>query len=96
MDNGLTDRVANNYAYILCVNERFNIYAEEELLKAIRQNMELDKTVAETRLDLSSLFSELFTEKRTRATKTYTDEYITQFFVPISDETLQQHKVDIM
>lgn len=96
MDNGLTDRVASNYAYILCVNEWFNIYDEEELLKAIRQNMELDKTVAETRLDLSSLFSELFTEKKTRATKTYTDENITQFFIPISDETLQQHKVDIM
>lgn len=96
MENWLADRVANNYAYILCVNEWFDVYEEEELLKAVRQNMELDKTVAETRLDLSSLFSELFTEKKTRATKTFTDEYITQFFIPISDETLQQHKVDIM
>lgn len=96
MENWLNDREANNYSFILCVNEWFDIYEEEELMKAIRQNMELDKTVAETRLDLSSLFSELLIEKRVWATKTYTDEYVTQIFVPLSDEALQQHKVDIM
>lgn len=99
MGNWLTDRVANNYAYILCVNEWFDIYDEKELLSAILQNMELEKTVWETRNDLSSLLTELLIGERIQASRDiveYDGWYINRFIIPIPDELFQKHKVNIM
>ena len=99
MENWLTDRIANNYAYIMCVNEWFDIYDEEELLLAIRQNMELEKTVWESWNDLSSLLTELLVSEKIQASKDFVDEdnrYINRFIIPIPDTIFQQNKTTIM
>jgi hypothetical protein len=99
MENWLTDRIANNYAYILCVNEWFDVYNEEELLFAIIQNMELEKTVWESWNDLSSLLTELLVWEKIQGTKDIVEEnnkFINRFIIPIPDTIFQQNKTKIM
>lgn len=99
MENWLTDRVANNYAYILCANEWFDIYNEGELLQAIRVNMDLERTVWETQNELSSLLTELLIGERIQGSKdaiTEDETLLYRFIIPMPDEIFQKHRTDVM
>jgi len=42
---GIRDRYSMIYAYLLCVNEWFNIFFEDEVVKAIKDNMNIRSVV---------------------------------------------------
>jgi hypothetical protein len=71
---GIRDRYSMIYAYLLCVNEWFNIYFEDDVIKAIKDNMNIRSVVDGNKSVLSSLLSEIITTRRINPTQIDTDE----------------------
>jgi hypothetical protein len=52
------------YAFLLCVNNWFNIYVEDELIKAIKENFEQFNTINSTLTPFAKLLSDMIDTKK--------------------------------
>lgn len=92
---GIRDRYSMIYAYLLCVNEWFNIFFEDEVVKAIKDNMNIRSVVDWNKSVLSSLLSEIITTRRINPTQLDTEEWY-NILVPLPDDILQTRQVDLI
>lgn len=83
------------YAYLLCVNDWFNIFFEDDVIQAIKDNMNMWDVVDGSKSILSSLLSDIITTRRISPTQIDTDNWY-NILIPLPDEVLQTRKVDLV
>jgi hypothetical protein len=83
------------YAFILCVNEWFNIYLETDLVAAIKENLELSASVDNSQSPLSTLLSDIITKNKIRPTKQDVDDGY-NIIVPLPREIINTRKFDLV
>lgn len=91
---GITDRRLLLYTFILTVNRVFNIFLEDELLKAISENIEMIDSIEKTNNILGNILSELIIKNKIIPTISKNDsEWFWQITVPYTMELRSQNLV---
>ena len=96
INNWIADRYSMMYALLLCVNDWFNIYIEDELLAAVKENFEQFTTVNATLTPLAKLLSDIITKQKQKVTYTQYDEWWRRVIVPIPTADFAKRQADIM
>ena len=91
----IKDRYSMLYAFLLCVNDWFNIFFENDVIQAIKDNMNMWDVVDGSKSILSSLLSDIITTRRISPTQLDTDNWY-NILIPLPDEVLQTRKVDLV
>lgn len=91
----ITDRNSMIYAFVLCVNDWFNIYLETDLVTAIKENLELSASVDNSQSPLSTLLSDIITKNKIRPTQQDLDNWY-NIIVPLPREIINTRKFDLV
>jgi len=94
--NWIQDRYSMMYAFLLCVNNWFNIYVEDELIKAIKENFEQFNTINSTLTPFAKLLSDMIDTKKVWATLSNTEDWWWIAILPIPTDEFAKRQADIM
>lgn len=92
----IQDRYSMMYAFLLCVNDWFNIYLEPELIQAIKENFEQFNTINSTLTPFAKLLSDMIDTKKVWATLSNTEDWGWIAILPIPTDEFAKRQADIM
>ena len=81
-------RTIENYSFLLCVNKRFGIYKEWDLIEVILKNLWLQKIWNKS--PLSGFLSNVITQKKIKPSIHNVDDEIMELLIPITDADVTQ------
>lgn len=94
--NWIRDRNLLLYSFLLLTNRLFQIFPEEQLIEAIKENLNLLNTVDKEHHELSNLLSELIIKQRIAPTQIELENNKRQILVPFTHEIKMQNKIIII
>ena len=93
---GILDRYSMLYGFLLCVNQWFNLFLEDELLNVIKKNLKESDELDKEQTPLASILNEVINEYKVKPTLSDEGDGIYKVIIPIPKQLISQVKLDIM
>lgn len=94
--NWILDRYSMMYGFLLCVNQWFNIFLEDELLEVIKKNLKESDELDREQTPLASILNEVINEYKVKPTISDEWDWTYKVIIPIPTKLISQVKLDIM
>lgn len=94
--NWILDRYSMMYWFLLCVNQWFNIFLEDELLEVIKKNLKESDELDREQTPLASILNEVINEYKVKPTISDEGDWIYKVIIPVPTKLISQVKLDIM
>ena len=96
IEAGILDRYSMLYGFLLCVNEWFKIFDEEQLLAVIKKNLKESDELDREQTPLASILNEVINEYKVKPTLSDEGEGVYKVIIPIPKQLISQVRLDIM
>ena len=93
---GILDRYSMLYGLLLCVNQWFNLFLENELLDIIKKNLKESDEFDKEKTPLASLLNEVIHDFKIKPTLSDEWEGVYKLIIPIPDDIYNKWKLNIM
>ena len=93
---GILDRYSMIYWFLLCVNQWFNLFLEDELLSVIKRNLKESDELDKEQTPLASILNEVINEYKVKPTISTEWDWEYKVIIPIPNQLMSQVKLDIM